>query len=221
MKPDFVFTWKKGSGPMTPNRVFCIGKNYRKHIEELADGDPGEPVVFMKPASCLVAPGTPLTLPTHGDSVHHEAELVLLVGKRGRNLAENEALSHIAGITLGIDLTLRDVQSRLKQKGLPWEMAKAFEQSAPLGALMPCAPDLDLNALEFNLQVNGSVRQQGRVGEMIHSIPQIVHFLSGVWTLTPGDLVFTGTPSGVGPLRSGDRVKIASEPIGAFEWNVL
>ncbi len=220
MKAEFSLTWKRGSGPAVPGRIFCIGKNYRLHIAELNESDPGEPVVFMKPAACLVAPGETLNLPAHGDSLHHEVELVLLVGKRASRIEESDALSHIAGVTLGIDLTLRDVQSRLKKKGLPWEMAKAFEQSAPLGALVPCMADLDVNALEFTLSVNGDCRQRGRVNEMIHSIPRIVTFLSGIWTLLPGDLIFTGTPAGVGPLVSGDRVAIASEAIGEFEWNV-
>lgn len=220
MKADFAFTWKKGSGPLIPKRIFCIGKNYRKHIEELHDEDPGGPVVFMKPPSCLVAPGETLKIPTHGENLHHEVELVLLIGKQASGAPESQALAPIAGITLGIDLTLRDVQTRLKKKGLPWETAKAFEQSAPLGALIACTPSLDLSALEFDLKVNGALRQQGRVQEMIHSIPKIVRYLSGIWSLTPGDLIFTGTPAGVGPLHSGDRVTIGCEPIGVFEWDV-
>ena len=220
MKTQFTLDWQRGSGPTVPGRIFCIGKNYRLHIEELNETDPGEPVVFMKPPACLVASGETLHLPAHGNSLHHEVELVLLVGKRASRVEESDALSHIAGVTLGIDLTLRDVQSRLKKKGLPWEMAKAFEQSAPLGSLVPCSSDLDVNALEFTLSVNGDCRQRGQVKEMIHSIPRIVGFLSGVWTLMPGDLIFTGTPAGVGPLVAGDRVAIASEAIGVFQWDV-
>ncbi len=219
MNAEFTFTWKTGSGPRAPRRVFCIGKNYRQHIEEMSDGDPGEPVVFLKPASCLTAPGVPLTLPAHGQSLHHEVELVLLIGKEAHRVAESESTACIAGITLGIDLTLRDVQARLKKKGLPWEMAKAFEQSAPLGALVPFTEDA--LSMEFELSVNGERRQHGNAREMIHSIPRIVHFLSGVWTLQPGDLIYTGTPSGVGPLVAGDRVTISSQPIGVFEWDVV
>ena len=214
------YQWQRGAGPVAPGRIFCIGKNFRKHIEELGDEAPGEPVVFMKPAACLVPAGEPIRLPEHGRQLHHEAELVVVIGKAGHHLNPENALSHVAGITLGLDLTLRDVQSRLKKKGLPWELSKSFEGSAPIGALTPLDAATGLESLEFVCRVNGKLRQRGRVSEMIHSIPEILAFLSGVWHLAPGDCIYTGTPAGVGPLVSRDAIALDSDWTGSFEWQV-
>jgi 2-keto-4-pentenoate hydratase/2-oxohepta-3-ene-1,7-dioic acid hydratase in catechol pathway len=203
------------------SRIFCVGKNYREHIQELQDEDPDQPVIFMKPVSCLVSHQEKIKLPTHGTCLHHEVELVVLIGRGGRNISASKAPSHIAGLSLGLDLTLRDVQSSLKKKGLPWEIAKAFDQSAPLGEIIPLNNSIHLDAIAFSCTVNGELRQQGNSGQMIYSIAQIIHYLSGIWELLPGDLIYTGTPSGVGPLASGDTIKIFSESIGEFTWELL
>ncbi len=205
----------------TPQRIFCIGKNYDEHVKELGGQTPEEPVVFMKPVSSIVSPGETLCIPRHGELLHHEVEVVLLIGREGRDISKAEALSYIFGVTLGLDLTLRDVQGRLKKVGLPWELSKAFEQSAPLGHFKAYdSNSIDLENFSFTCSVNGSLRQQGNTCEMIFPIRSLIHTLSGWWTLQPGDIIFTGTPSGVGPLESGDRVDIESPVTGPFSWTL-
>jgi fumarylpyruvate hydrolase len=204
----------------SPQRIFCIGKNYAEHVKELGGNTPGQPVVFMKPVSCLVSPGETIRMPSHGSNLHHEVEVVLLIGKQGKNISQTAAASHIAGLTLGLDLTLRDVQSDMKKKGWPWEISKAFDQSAPLGTLTPCDDTFPLDNIPFQCSVNGAVRQSGNSGEMMFPIPFLIHYLSGIWELREGDLIFTGTPSGVGPLKSGDRVTLHSDLLGTFEWSL-
>lgn len=209
-----------GTRHFTPQRIFCIGKNYAEHVKELGGPAPAQPVVFMKPATSLVPTGETIHIPKHGDSLHHEAEVVVLIGKNGKNISESAAPDHIAGLTLGLDLTLRDVQADLKQKGHPWEISKAFDHSAPLGTLIPFDNRVSLDNIAFECSVNGTVRQTGNTGEMIFLIPTLIHYLSGIWELMEGDLIFTGTPSGVGPLKSGDRVTLHSDLLGFFEWTL-
>jgi 2-keto-4-pentenoate hydratase/2-oxohepta-3-ene-1,7-dioic acid hydratase in catechol pathway len=202
-------------------RVFCIGRNYVEHVRELSNIVPTKPVVFIKPASCLVGPGEKIHFPKHGSELHHEVEIVVKVGREGRVGTEQEALSFVHSITVGLDLTLRDVQKDLKQKGLPWEIAKAFEQSAPVGDFIPYDGSLDLKDISFGCKVNGIERQRGNTGKMIFSIPKLLVELSKIWILRPGDLIYTGTPSGVGPLEIGDAIEVESDPIGSFSWNII
>ena len=202
-------------------RVFCIGRNYAEHVHELSNKLPPKPVVFIKPASCLVGPGEEIHFPKHGSELHHEVEIVVRVGREGRVSTEEEALSFISSITVGLDLTLRDVQKDLKQKGLPWEIAKAFEQSAPIGDFIPYDQSLDLKDISFGCKVNGIERQRGNTGDMIFGIGQLIVELSKIWVLRPGDLIYTGTPSGVGPLKIGDSIEIESDPIGSFSWSIV
>ena len=200
-----------------PNRIFCIGKNYYKHIKEFGGKQiPDEPVVFMKPLCSIVAPGN-ICPPPYGNELHHEVEVVLLIGKEGNNIPESQALTHISDITLGLDLTLRDIQKKLKLKGLPWERAKSFEESAPLG-IFKKYQDMDLGNLPFSCFVNDDLRQEGNTGEMIFPVAKLIHILSGWWTLKPGDIIYTGTPAGVGPLQPGDRIVVESPKIGSFSW---
>ncbi len=213
-------TLQLGAQNYSAQRIFCIGKNYAEHVKELGGRAPGQPVVFMKPATCLVSPGETIRMPAHGNNLHHEAEVVVLIGTPGKDIAESDAASHIAGLTLGLDLTLRDVQSDLKKKGWPWEISKAFDQSAPLGTLTPYGDTLPLDNIPFQCSVNGAVRQTGNSGEMLFAIPYLIHFLSGIWELKEGDLIFTGTPSGVGPLEMRDRVTLHSDLLGTFEWTL-
>jgi 2-keto-4-pentenoate hydratase/2-oxohepta-3-ene-1,7-dioic acid hydratase in catechol pathway len=205
-----------------PFRIFCIGKNYDEHIKELGGKDrPIEPVVFMKPVSSIVTPEDLLFYPRYGSELHHEAEVVLLIGKEGNDISEENAYSHIVGVTLGLDLTLRDVQNQLKKSGLPWELSKSFEQSAPIGPFKAFDPDsIDLENLSFSCRVNGDLRQNGNTSDMIFPIKSLIKTLSGWWTLRPGDIIFTGTPSGVGPLRVGDKIEIQNSDIGSFSWEI-
>ena len=203
---------------MNVQRIFCIGRNYAEHIKELGNTPDQAFVLFMKPPSCLVPPGKTLTLPRGRGGVHHEAELVVALTGGGADIPEAQALSHISHITLGLDLTLRDLQSELKKKGWPWELAKAFDQAAPLGDWAPYRQQ-DLQALEFTFHVNGALRQHARTSDMLFSVARQIHILSRTWALQDGDIIYTGTPSGVGPLVPGDRLLLESEGIGRFEWN--
>ena len=214
-------TLQLGSRCYSPQRIFCIGKNYAEHVKELGGKAPGQPVVFMKPASCLVAPGETICMPTHGKDLHHEVEVVVLIGTPGKNIPESSAATHIAGLTLGLDLTLRDVQSDMKKKGWPWEISKAFDQSAPLGTLTSYDDTRPLDDIAFQCSVNDVVRQTGNTQQMMFSIPHLIHYLSGIWQLREGDLIFTGTPSGVGPLQPEDRVTLHSDLLGTFEWSFV
>lgn len=202
---------------MDIQRIFCVGRNYAEHIKELGNTPDEAFVLFMKPPSCIVPQGS-LVLPQGRGSVHHEAELVVRLNGGGAGIPEDAALSHISHITLGLDLTLRDLQSELKKKGAPWELAKAFDQAAPLGEWKPYRGQ-DLQALEFSFQVNGATRQHGKTADMLFSVARQIHILSRTWALRDGDIIYTGTPSGVGPLQAGDRLVLESAEIGRFEWN--
>ncbi|KMP10304.1 fumarylacetoacetate hydrolase [Candidatus Nitromaritima sp. SCGC AAA799-C22] len=216
-----------GSKNFSPGRIFCIGKNYEEHIRELDEGEirsnPGKkehPVVFMKPATSLVAPGEVIRVPSHGKTLHHEVEVVILLHGGGKNISQDQALSCIGGVTLGLDLTLRDVQAKLKSGGHPWELSKAFDQSAPLGRMRGYDASIDLFDLPFQCLVNGDRRQEGNTRDMIFPIPRIIAFLSTVWELMPGDLVYTGTPAGIGALKGGDEVTVESPVTGKFNWKL-
>ena len=205
---------------MQVKRIFCIGKNYAAHVAELAPqghAPDGQCVVFMKPASCIVPAGGKIRLPRGKGSIHHEAELVVLLTGGGANIPLKQALDCVAGITLGLDLTLRDLQTELKQKGAPWELAKSFDGAAPLGDWKPYL-EQDLQKIEFTCHVNGELRQRGNTKDMLYTVARQIHILSQTWSLEPGDAIYTGTPEGVGPLLPRDRVVLESPAIGRFEW---
>jgi 2-keto-4-pentenoate hydratase/2-oxohepta-3-ene-1,7-dioic acid hydratase in catechol pathway len=202
-------------------RVFCIGRNYVEHVQELSNTIPEKPVIFIKPATCLIGPREKIHFPKHGKELHHEVEIVVKVSSEGRVVREEEALSYVSGVSVGLDLTLRDVQTDLKKKGLPWEIAKAFEQSAPIGDFVPYDKSVDLNNISFGCRVNGIEKQRGNSRDMIFSIPKLLVELSKIWVLRPGDLLFTGTPSGVGPLKVGDSIEIKSNLTGSFSWSIV
>src|SRR5579859_8131086 len=199
-------------------RIFCIGRNYADHAKEMGNALPPEPVVFMKPVTSIVE-GAILKLPRDRGAVHHEMELVLALGREAEDVVPAAALSLLAGVTLGLDLTLRDEQARLKQSGSPWELAKAFEGSAALGRFTPQPFKFDVQALDMLCTVNGQVRQHGNTRDMLFPVATIIAFLSTRWRLLPGDLIYTGTPAGVGPLRPADRIEISSSVLGSFAWD--
>lgn len=202
-------------------RIFCIGRNYAKHIAELGNALSGkESVVFMKPASALVAPGEAITLPAGAGAVHYEAELVVEIGSGGRDVAAERARDHIAAVGLGLDLTLREVQTELKNTGEPWEKAKAFDHSAPLGPLIELTDAIDLTDLHFQLVIDGAVRQQGHTAQMLVGVADLVAMLSAHWQLLPGDLIYTGTPEGVGPLHPGMHLALSSEQLETTQWRI-
>lgn len=200
-----------------PRRIFCIGRNYAAHARELGNAVPSEPVVFMKPATALVPVGARLALPRERGAVHHECEVVLQVARDCAELELAAALGALAGVTLGLDLTLRDEQERLKKAGQPWELAKAFDGSAPVGEIVALA-GINLARLGFECRVDGELRQRGDTAEMLFPCATLVAFLSRRFRLLAGDLIFTGTPAGVGPLVPGNEVVIESAAIGRFAW---
>ncbi|MFA5072771.1 MAG: fumarylacetoacetate hydrolase family protein [Nitrospirota bacterium] len=203
------------------NRVFCIGLNYREHISELSFTMPTTPVIFMKPASCVIGPGEDIHFPAHGKDFQHEVELVVKVGKKGKPQTPHEAHAMIDSLTIGLDLTLRDLQNDLRKQGMPWEISKAFEQSAPIGTFIPYTSSLNLQNIPFRCTVNGKERQKGNTQSMLFGIDDLLVQISTIWTLLPGDIVFTGTPPGVGPLAIGDVVEIESDLIGKFSWKIV
>jgi fumarylpyruvate hydrolase len=202
-------------------RIFCIGRNYAAHAREMHMPVSGDPVVFMKPVTSLVSVGESLRLPKGLGSVHHEMELVVALGKQGESIPLDAAPSHVAAVTLGIDVTLRDMQNRLKQAGQPWELSKSFDGSAVIGKLIAWSAQADIQNISMRCSVNGELRQQGNTREMLFSVAEIISFLSRHWRLLPGDLIYTGTPAGVGPLVPGDRIEIDSPQIGRFSWDAI
>ncbi len=203
---------------MNVNRIFCIGKNYADHVAELAPlGHDEGMVVFMKPASCVVPAGGVVKLPRDRGAVHHEAELVVMLSGGGSDVPVDQASRFVSHLTLGLDLTLRDLQLQLKQKGAPWELSKSFDGAAPLGGWKPYAGE-NLQALEFTCHVNGQLRQHGLTREMLFPVAQQIHILSHTWALQPGDVIFTGTPKGVGPLKLSDSLTLHCDQLGTFTW---
>ena len=191
---------------LTAGSVFCIGRNYVAHAHELNNDVPSQPLVFLKPASSLTTNG-PIHLPGESKNVHHEVELVAAIGKGGKNIPQSEALTHIAGYAVGIDITARDIQSRAKENGHPWSIAKGFDTFAPLSSFVESDRVKNPQDIDITLSVNGKKRQQGNTELMIFPVAELISYLSSIFTLRPGDLIFTGTPEGVSPLTSGDRIE--------------
>jgi acylpyruvate hydrolase len=187
-------------------KILCIGRNYVDHIKELGNPLPEAPVIFIKPASSVIGDGETIVIPAYSHDCHHEAELALLIGRRGRDIPEDRAMEYIAGYGVGIDLTLRDVQGELKKKGLPWEIAKGFDTACPLSAFVDASEVADPQNLRIRLTVNGQGRQDGNTSMMIHRIPAILRHMSRSFTLDPGDVILTGTPAGVSRIVPGDAL---------------
>ena len=197
-------------------RVFCIGRNYAEHAREMgASVDKGVPMFFCKPADAVVSDGADVPYPSATSELHHEVEMVLALGAGGRDIEVKDAAALVWGYGVGLDLTRRDLQAQAKAKGHPWEVAKAFDHSAPISALCPAA-EAALNAdTGLRLSVNGDLRQQATLGEMVHGVPQIIAALSRLFELKAGDLIFTGTPAGVAALQRGDQIH--AELVGVAE----
>lgn len=207
------------------HRIYCVGLNYAKHQQEMGHAERAAPFFFMKPADAVVPviEGTVgrMRYPTLTADLHHEVELVIAIGTGGQHIAPADALRHVWGFAVGLDMTRRDLQSDMKKQGRPWCIGKGFEQSAPIGPIVPIdqcqwGPDSEI-ALEVNLEV----RQRGNLGQMIWSVPEIISKVSSAWTLAPGDLIFTGTPAGVAPVVVGDRMSARVEGVGTLAVDVV
>ena len=188
-------------------KIICIGRNYANHAKELNNPVPQEPIFFLKPDVALLKNGGDFYYPSFTKEIHYECELVIRIDKIGKHIKEAFAPKYYSSISLGIDFTARDLQEECKQKGMPWEKAKAFEHSAPMSDLFLPVADFDLNNLSFSLQKNGEVVQRGNSSDMIFHIDQIIAYVSQFFTLKTGDLIFTGTPEGVGPIQIGDQLE--------------
>jgi 2-keto-4-pentenoate hydratase/2-oxohepta-3-ene-1,7-dioic acid hydratase in catechol pathway len=190
-------------------KIICIGRNYVEHIKELDNLIPEKPVIFLKPETALLTDNQPFHYPNFSNEVHYETEIVLRVGLPGKNISEVDAMDHIDSITAGIDFTARDLQKYSKERGLPWEVAKAFDHSAPLSKLfIPIGDFSDLRNIHFHMELNGMKRQDGNTHLMIFPFGQIVSYTSQFFSLEKGDLIFTGTPKGVGPIQKGDLLEV-------------
>jgi fumarylpyruvate hydrolase len=201
-------------------RIFCVGRNYADHVKEMG-GEKGEPVFFTKPADAIVANGAAIPYALNTSNLHYEAELVLALSKGGTHIAEADARSHIYGYAVGCDITRRDRQAEAKQAGAPWDVAKAFDQSAPLSPIMPAAECGHVARGRIWLSVNEETRQDADISQMIWSVPEIIAHLSRSFELQPGDLIFTGTPAGVGPLGPGDRVAAGVDGLAELRFSVI
>jgi 2-keto-4-pentenoate hydratase/2-oxohepta-3-ene-1,7-dioic acid hydratase in catechol pathway len=184
--------------------IFCIGRNYAEHVAELQNTVPDEPVVFTKPLSSVIYSGSEIVLPPHTSDVHHEVEIVVAIGKKLSRARADQAKDAIAAIGVGLDMTARDIQQRLKEKGLPWDLAKGLDTFTVIGTFFPFTSAIDLTDIPLQLSVNGEVKQKSNSSLMLFPIVEIIAFLSFHFTLQPGDLIFTGTPKGVGRVKPGD-----------------
>ncbi|TCO08739.1 fumarylacetoacetate hydrolase family protein [Natronoflexus pectinivorans] len=201
-------------------KILCIGRNYEEHAKELKNPLPAEPVVFSKPDSALLRNNNPFFLPGFAKEFHHEVEVVVRINKLGKNIEERFANRYYEEIALGVDFTARDLQDELRSKGLPWEKCKAFDGSAVLSDFVPKSDYPDLKNLNFSLIVNGEVRQSGNTRDMIYSIDQIISHVSKYFTLKIGDLIYTGTPAGVGAVKINDKLQGFIEDKCFFDFMV-
>lgn len=185
--------------------IYCIGRNFADHAKEMNASTPSSPIVFLKPTSSICFDGDTVSIPPQSQNVHHEGEIVLAIGKSGKNIDQKNAKNYVAGIGAGIDFTARDLQSDAKKAGLPWSVAKGFDGFAPISSFIPFSEVSD-SVLKVELTVNDTVRQSGTTDQMIFSFEELIVYLSSIFTLQPGDLIFTGTPAGVSAIEPGDNV---------------
>ena len=200
-------------------KIFCIGRNYAEHAKELNNEIPEEPVIFMKPPTALLRDNQPFYIPAFTQDVHYEVELVLRVSKNGKAIPLEFASRYYEEIGIGIDFTARDIQNKCKSKGLPWEKAKAFDHSAVISQFLPIS-ELPNRSIQFHLEKNGDIVQKGITDDMLFSFDKLIMHLSKYFTLQQGDLIYTGTPSGVGPVTIGDTLKGYIEGQRMFECSI-
>ncbi len=201
-------------------KIFCVGRNYVDHAKELGNDVPDEPVIFLKPKSAFLQPHMPFYYPEFTNELHYEVELVLRVSKNGKYIQERHASKYYNAITVGIDFTARDIQAELKKKGLPWEISKAWDNSAAVGKFIDLKPGMNINDVNFSLQKNKEIVQQGNSKDMMFTFDQIVSYVSNFFSLNIGDLIFTGTPAGVGECVVGDLLEAYLEKEALLEVEV-
>ena len=206
--------------PILVEKIFCIGRNYAAHAAEMSSEVESHPVVFLKPTTALMQNGGMIEPPAFAKELHHEVEMVVLIGKGGKNITKAHAYDHVAGYAVGLDMTLRDVQAEAMKKGLPWTVAKGFDTSAPISAAIDKSNIANPHDLEITLRVNGKVRQHSNTRFMLFRIDTIISYLSTIFTLERGDLIFTGTPDGVSAVVPGDVLDAELQSVGAIQVSV-
>ncbi|MHA2298618.1 MAG: fumarylacetoacetate hydrolase family protein [Candidatus Hodarchaeales archaeon] len=214
-----LVNYNKLAPPVSPSKIICVGRNYAEHAKELGNVVPEEPLLFLKPPSTLLGHGENVIYPDISQLLHHEAELGVVISKKGKNVPRKAVEDHIAGFTVGVDITARDLQRTDKT----WLRGKGFDTFCPVGPVVVCNDELSLfeaQDAEIKLTVNGELRQKARTRDMIFKIEELVEYISTIMTLFPGDLILTGTPSGVGILNRGDEIKTTIEGIGTLENKV-
>jgi len=200
-------------------KIICIGRNYTEHIEELKNERPDEPVIFTKPDTAILKSNEPFYFPSFTKDVHYEVEIILKICKEGKSIEEQFAHKYYDQIGVGIDFTARDLQQKAKEKGLPWDLAKGFNGSAPVSTFIP-KDGLDLGNLNFSLKVDNETRQKGNTSMMLYTFDQIISYVSKFITLKQGDIIFTGTPKGVGPIKIGNKLEAFIEDKKLLEVDI-
>lgn len=188
-------------------KIICIGRNYAEHAKEINNPLPKEPVFFLKPDTCLIQKNQPFFYPDFSEDIHYETEIVVRINKIGKHIQKKFAHTYYSEIAIGIDFTARDLQQKCKEKGLPWEIAKAFDNAAPISKFVNLSEFNDLQNINFHLDINGKTVQNGNTADMIFMVDEIIEYVSKFITLKIGDLIFTGTPAGVGPVKIGDKLE--------------
>ncbi len=221
--PPVVATVPVAGGGLFPvRRIFCVGRNYAEHTREMGgDPDREEPFFFTKPADAVVTGGSDMPYPTKTSDLHHEMELVVAIGKGGRDIAEADALDHVYGYAAGLDMTRRDLQAAAKKAARPWDMSKGFDKSAPIGEIVPAAKAGHPDRGSIELRVNGAVRQSSDLSKMIWNVPETIAYLSGLVELAPGDLIMTGTPEGVAAAERGDLLQGTVAGVGTVSVRIV
>ena len=211
----------KGGGIFPVHQIYCVGRNYADHAVEMG-GDPDKepPFFFMKPAYAVLSSGSEMEYPALSSDVHHEVELVVALARGGRDVAVEDAMSLVYGYGVGIDMTRRDLQAEAKEKSRPWEAGKAFLHAAPCSEIVPIEESGELNDAAISLSINGEIRQDGNVNQLIWKVPEMISRLSTLFSLRSGDLIFTGTPAGVGPINRGDDIRASLAGVSELEITV-
>jgi len=215
----FKLTFNDGSS-FQPTKIIGVGLNYAAHIDEMKNIKPSEPVLFLKPNTSLCDMNAPLEIPKNRGSVHYELELAVCIGKECTSVTKEQAGDFIAGFGMALDLTLRDIQSAAKSKGQPWAVAKGFNKSCPVTQFFK-KNITDVNDNLLSMSLNGEIRQSARTSLMLFKVDELISYISSIFTLSPGDLILTGTPAGVGPLKSGDKIKASIESLVSAETSVI
>lgn len=206
---------------LCPTKIVAVAKNYRAHAAEMNSNVPFEPRFFLKPPSALLAPGGQVRRPVMSRRIEHEVELAVIMGRRGRDIPEEEALEYVAGYTILVDVTARDLQQQAKEQGMPWTIAKGFDTFAPVGPCIIPAAGIDPQILDIWLKVNDEFRQNSNTRHMVFTVARLIAYISRIMTLESQDIIATGTPEGVGPLEPGDSVAAGIESIGILKFTVV